>query len=69
MGGQKAKPVSAFDSSVVMRSPIKAETVTEEWLRSSQPWDAVTQTWLDRLEAALPCRGCHMSWPTREELT
>lgn len=37
--------------------PTPAETVTEEWLRTSETWNAVTGWWMGQLDEADPGKG------------
>ncbi len=46
-----------FAEMLTAAPPAQATTATEEWLRSSQAWDAVTGVWLRRLEAVDPAKG------------
>jgi hypothetical protein len=44
-------------SEIMMEAPVRAETETEKWLRTSQAWDGFTRVLLERLEEADPANG------------
>jgi hypothetical protein len=35
---------------------LPAETATEEWMRTSEAWDAVTEVWIRKMQEADPAR-------------